>query len=333
MNTEEPSDIVFIGEEEAGERLDKILANRFEEKYSRTYFQYLIEKQLVLLNGLPVKKRIKPLMGDEIEVQFAALPTINLTAENIPLSILYEDDYILAINKPAGMVVHPAQGNWSGTFVNALLFHCQQLSSLSETLRPGIVHRLDKETSGVLIAAKTLQVQQKLIESFSNREVYKEYIAICVGKPVEEEINAPIGRHPANRKQMAIMPMGKPALSIVKVLAWNEKLSLVHVIILTGRTHQIRVHLKYKGTPVLGDSIYGSISANKHYYAERQMLHASLLRLPHPVTKQIIEIKAPIPDDMLKLIHKISPKSLFSNSNPGNPDLKTGFKWSEGYNS
>ncbi len=194
MNIDEPSDILFISEDEAGERLDKILTNRFEERYSRTYFQYLINEHLVLLNGFPVKKRIKPAAGDEVEVQFAAMPKADLSPENIPLSILYEDDYIIAINKPSGMVVHPAHGNWSGTFVNALLFHCRQLKGLSETLRPGIVHRLDKETSGVLLAAKTLQVQQKLIELFAARQVYKEYLAICVGKPSEKEINAPIGR-------------------------------------------------------------------------------------------------------------------------------------------
>lgn len=302
MNSEEPSDLLFITENEVGERLDKILTVRFGERYSRTYFQYLINEHLVLLNGLPVKKRVKPMLGDEIEVQFASMPQVDLTPENIPLSILYEDDYIIAVNKPSGMVVHPAQGNWSGTFVNALLFHCRQLGDFSDSLRPGIVHRLDKETSGVLIAAKTLQAQQKLIELFAQRKVHKEYLAICVGKPAELEIDAPIGRHPVHRKLMAVVPLGKPAHSIVKVLGWNEKLSLVSVIILTGRTHQIRVHLKHVKTPVLGDSIYGSPSANKHYHAARQMLHASLLRLPHPVTNQMIEIEAPLPDDMRQLI-------------------------------
>lgn len=304
MNEEE-SELLFITEEEAGERLDKILAHRFSEIHSRTYFQYLIQEHLVLLNGLPVKKRIKPEAGDEIEIQFAALPELDLKPENIPLSILYEDDSLLVINKPAGMVIHPAPGNWSGTFVNALLYHCKQLSLLSESVRPGIVHRLDKETSGVLVAAKTLEMQQKLIELFASRQVYKEYLAICIGKPADEEIHAPIGRHPVHRKQMAIVPNGRPAVSIVKTLGWNGKLSLVRVIILTGRTHQIRVHLKHRGTPILGDSLYGSLTANKVHHAERQMLHAAVLRLPHPLTKELMEFKAPLPPDMLKYVEQM----------------------------
>lgn len=302
MNTEESSDLLFINEDEVGERLDKILAKRFSERYSRTYFQYLIEEHLVLLNGLPVKKRIKPAAGDEIEVQFAAMPKVDLTPENIPLSILYEDDFIIVVNKPPGMVVHPAQGNWSGTFVNALLFHCQQLDELSDSLRPGIVHRLDKDTSGVLLAAKNLHAQQKLIELFAGRKVYKEYLAICVGKPAEQEIHAPIGRHPVHRKEMAVISSGKPANSTVKVVSWNEKLSLVRVVISTGRTHQIRVHLKHVKTPVLGDPLYGSVSANKHYHAERQMLHASVLSLLHPITNEKMEFHAPLPEDMNQLI-------------------------------
>lgn len=309
MPIEEISDLLFISKEEAGERLDKILAQRFSEHYSRTYFQYLIEEQLVLLNGSPVKKRIKPIEGDEVEVQFAAMPEIDLKAEEIPLSILYEDEYLIAINKPAGMVVHPAQGNWSGTFVNALLFHChncQPFQEFPQNIRPGIVHRLDKDTSGVLIAAKTLVMQKKLIELFANRQVYKEYLAVCVGKPPEGEINAPIGRDPVHRKEMAVVLNGRPALSVVKVEEWNEKLSLVKVVILTGRTHQIRVHLKYKGTPVLGDVLYGSAGANKQHQVHRQLLHASLLRLNHPMTDQVMEFKAPLPEDMLKVVQKIS---------------------------
>lgn len=304
MSTEELSDILFISENEAGERLDKILANRFEGRYSRTYFQYLIEEHLVLLNGLPVKKRIKPAVEDEVEVRFSAMPKADLTPEDIPLSILYEDEYIIAINKPSGMVVHPAHGNWSGTFVNALLFHCSQLNTIPDDSRPGIVHRLDKETSGVLLAAKTLLMQQKLIEQFASRNVYKEYVAICIGKPPEREINAPIGRHPVNRKQMAVVSTGKPAISQIKLIGWDGKISLVRVNILTGRTHQIRVHLKHEKTPILGDSLYGSSAVNKYYHADRQMLHASLLRFHHPYSNEMMEIKAPLPDDMLKLITK-----------------------------
>jgi 23S rRNA pseudouridine1911/1915/1917 synthase len=300
-------DLLIITEAEAGERLDKILAKRFKEIYSRTYFQYLIDEQLVLLNGTPVKKRIKPESGDEIEVQFAVSPQIQLTPEPIPLTIIYEDEHILAVNKPAGMVVHPAPGNWSGTFVNALLHHCVSLPIQDDSLRPGIVHRLDKETSGILVAAKTLQMQQKLTALFASRQVYKEYLAICLGHPENGEINAPIGRHPLRRKEMAIVPAGRQALSYLKTIGWNEKLSLVQVIIATGRTHQIRVHLKYKGSPILGDDLYGNSSVNQSYGIHRQLLHARTMRFQHPLTGEQLELTASLPDDMLRFIRKIMP--------------------------
>jgi len=299
------NDLLIVTEDEAGERLDKLLARRFAEVYSRTYFQHLIEDQLVLLNGQPVKKRMKPEIGDEIELQFAATPEIDLTPENIPLSILYEDDALIIINKPVGMVVHPAPGHWSGTFVNALLYHCQQLFPLDSSLRPGIVHRLDKETSGVLVAAKTLEMQQKMTALFASRQIYKEYLAICIGKPQEGQIQAPIGRHPIHRKQMAVVPTGKNALTICKILKNHDKLSLVQLVIATGRTHQIRVHLKYRGTPILGDCLYGQPSLNRFYNIQHQLLHASVLRFIHPLTNQELTIKAPIPVEMERFMRKV----------------------------
>ena len=302
MAAEEP-DLLIVTQDEAGERLDKILARRFSEVYSRTYFQYLIDEELVLLNGIPVKKRTKPQEGDEIEVEFAATPEISLAPEAIPLEIIYEDDALLAVNKPAGMVVHPAPGNWSGTFVNALLYHCGSLpASEVAPLRPGIVHRLDKETSGLLLAAKTLEMQQKLIALFASRNVYKEYLAICVGCPVDGEINAPIGRHPIHRKQMAVIPSGKQAISYCQTLKSNGKLSLVKIVIATGRTHQIRVHMKYHGTPVLGDTLYGNTSLNHFYGVDRQLLHAAKLKFVHPITREPLELTAPLPDEMERFI-------------------------------
>lgn len=307
-NAFEENDLIVISEQEAGERLDKVLAQRFKERYSRAYFQYLIEKHLVLLNGTPVKKRIKPEVGDEVEIEFALTPEISLEPENIPLDILYEDEMLLAVNKPVGMVIHPAPGHWSGTFVNALLFHCQQLKNLNESLRPGIVHRLDKETSGVLIAAKTTIMQQKLVELFASRQIYKEYLAICIGNPGEGEINAPIGRHPVHRKQMAVIPTGKTAISFYQTLATNGKLSIVKVIIATGRTHQIRVHLKLRGTPVLGDSIYGNNQINKQYGVSHQLLHAAVVRFVHPVTGVELEFRARPSEEMQKNLSKIDPQ-------------------------
>jgi 23S rRNA pseudouridine1911/1915/1917 synthase len=306
METE--SDILIVTEEEAGERLDKILARRFSEVHSRTYFQYLIDEHLVLLNGEPVKKRIKPEAGDEIEVQFAALPGADLTPEPIPLSIIYEDDHLIVIDKPVGMVVHPAPGNWSGTFVNALLHHCKMLPVPEGTLRPGIVHRLDKETSGLLVAAKTLVTQQKLIELFASRKVYKEYLAVCIGHPADGTIEAPIGRHPIHRKEMAIVPNGRHASSTIKTIGFNGKLSVVQVVITTGRTHQIRVHLKYKGTPVLGDSLYGTPSINHYFGVSHLLLHAAVLKFQHPITGENLEFKTPIPAEMRRIVKKIIPK-------------------------
>lgn len=304
---EEDIDLLIVTEDEAGERLDKILAHRFKEVYSRTYFQYLIDEQLVLLNGVPIKKRTKPQIGDEIEIQFAATPEIQLTPEDIPLNIIYEDEHLLAINKPAGMVVHPAPGNWNGTFVNALLNHCGQFQGHTDSLRPGIVHRLDKETSGILIAAKTLEMQQKLTALFASRQVYKEYLAICIGRPADGEINAPIGRHPIHRKQMAIVPYGRQAISHCETIGCNNKLSLVRIIIATGRTHQIRVHLKYKGTPILGDDLYGNPSVNREHGVHRQLLHASVMKFKHPMTGDLLVLAAPPPADMLRFMRKILP--------------------------
>lgn len=301
MNPEE-NDFLVVTEEESGERIDKLLSVRFEEKFSRTYFQNLIEEGLVLLNGAQIKKRTKPKTGDELEIHFTSAPEINLEREPIDLSILYEDDHIIVVDKPAGMVVHPAPGNWSHTFVNALLYHCDQIECEQGSNRPGIVHRLDKNTSGVLVAAKTLLSQQKLTALFASRQVHKEYIAICCGCPPEGEISTLIGRHPTRRQEMAVVSTGKPALSHVTVLEKTSRLSVVKVIITTGRTHQIRVHLKYKGSPVLGDPLYGIPSLNKEYQVQRQLLHAAYLKLIHPITGKLLEIRAPLPDDMLPFL-------------------------------
>jgi 23S rRNA pseudouridine1911/1915/1917 synthase len=302
---QEESETIFISEEEVGERLDKVLAKRLKEAGSRAYFQYLIDEGKVLLNGAPVKKRIKPKFGDEVEVEYILTPELTLEPENIPLNILYEDKEILVVDKASGMVVHPATGHWSGTFVNALLFHCRKENEFEDNLRPGIVHRLDKDTSGLIIAAKTTSSQQKLIEMFAGRRVYKEYLAICIGNPKEGVIEAPMGRHPVNRKLMAIVKNGRPAITRYHSLEYNEKISLVSVVIETGRTHQIRVHMKHHGTPVLGDAVYGIPSFNKKLGVTRQMLHAYRLGFDHPATGKKMEFTAEIPQDMQKVIKLI----------------------------
>ena len=276
-------------------RLDKLLALQFPS-HSRTYFQYLIENGYVLVNGVPIKKREKPAIGDEIEVCFALTPEISLEPENIPLDILFEDEHLLAINKPVDFVVHPAPGHPNGTFVNALLHHCQNPLP-QHPLRPGIVHRLDKDTTGVLIAAKTEQAHAALVALFASREIKKIYHAICFGTPTEGLIDAPIGRHPTRRKEMAICPKGKEAKTIVHLLAKEGPLSYIELDLLTGRTHQIRVHLKHINAPILGDPVYGAPQANAKYHTSRPLLHAKSVQFTHPITQQPITLEAPLPDD------------------------------------
>ncbi len=298
------TDVIIVTQEEEGLRIDRILATRFKEGYSRTYFQWLIEEQKILLNGEIVKKSIMPKSGDEIELQYVCLPQPSLAPENIPLDIIYEDEYMIVVNKPAGMVVHPASGNWSGTFVNALLYHCQEVSALLDSaspdlnVRPGIVHRLDKNTTGLLVAAKTSKAHEKLAFLFFNREIRKEYLAICIGNPGNVDIEAPIGRSPACYQKMAVVKNGKKALSQCKTLGYNGKLSLVSVNLVTGRTHQIRVHLQSVNTPVLGDPIYGNEKINKANKVERQLLHAHRLEFIHPFTQQPLKFEAPLPEVM-----------------------------------
>lgn len=278
-------------------RLDQLLKNHYKTA-SRTYFQKLIEDNLVVVNGKSVKKSYKPEIDDEIEVQFVVTKELEVEAEDIPLDILYEDEHMIAVNKPANMVVHPGFGNWHGTFVNALLFYCKSLEK-QDLIRPGIVHRLDKETSGVLIAAKTYEMHKKLTALFAKREIQKQYIAICLGHPKDQKIEAPIDRHPVYRKQMTCVAVGgKEAITTISIVKSTKSLSIVSVDLETGRTHQIRVHMKHIGHPVLGDSVYGRAGENELYKASRQMLHAESIAFIHPITKKELVIKAPFPDDM-----------------------------------
>jgi len=293
-----------ITEEDQSKRLDKLLTHYFPS-YSRTYFQYLIEEGCVLLNGEVVKKRTKPQAGDEVEVCFLLTPEISLSPEAIPLEILYEDEYLLAINKPSGMVVHPAVGHPGGTFVNALLYHCQGLESTDDPLRPGIVHRLDKETTGVLLAAKTKEAHRALVSLFSQRQIEKHYLAVCLGKVSDQTLHAPLKRHPQKRQEMVVcFEEGKEAISKCRLLASQEKFSLVEVSLITGRTHQIRAHMKYLRAPIIGDPVYGSLSTNRLLGLHRQLLHAHTLRFRHPFLGTPLELTAPLPQDMQDFLHK-----------------------------
>lgn len=294
----------FITVSDPDTRLDKLLACHYSN-FSRSYFQYLILQGAVLVNDEVVKKSCKLKIGDEIQVHFILTKEIALEPENIVLDILYEDEHLIAVNKPAGLVVHPAVGNWTGTFVNALLYHCKHIER-DDSLRPGIVHRLDKETSGVLIAAKNQAMHQALTELFSERKIEKRYIAVCKGRPSVTTIDAPIGRHPTQRKLMTVCETGKHAKTHIQVRASNGVFSVLEIGLETGRTHQIRVHLKHIGHPLVGDPVYGTVAFNDRFAIDRQMLHAMSLSFIHPVTKEPLVINARLPDDIAQVVTKIS---------------------------
>jgi len=283
---------------EADDRLDKILTHRFPS-HSRTYFQYLIEKNQVFVNGHPVKKKDKPKEGDLVSLTLIASPDPKVEPEKIALDILYEDDHIIAINKPRGMVVHPGAGNPSKTVVNALLYHTKSLPETSKT-RPGIVHRLDKETSGVMIAAKTEIAHARLVDLFKKREIHKEYLAITENVPKEGVVSLPIGRHPTKRKEMTIREDGKEAITQITVLKKNRTHSLVLAKPKTGRTHQIRVHLKALKAPIVGDKIYG----NPNKQDTPMLLHAHKLSFIHPLFNTEVHLSAPIPEEFSFFLEK-----------------------------
>ncbi len=288
-----------------GKRLDIFLQSMLEEM-SRAGVQKLIEDGLVKVNGKDIKKAGTKLKGNEIvEVKIPEEEVPELKPENIPIDIVYEDEYIAVINKTSNMTVHPAQNIYTGTLVNALLYHFKSLSNINEdNIRPGIVHRLDKDTSGLIIIAKTNEAHEKLVEMFQSKNMKKTYIAICKGNFSQKSgrIENLIGRDPYERKRMAVVETnGKPAITNYEVIDEVQDFSLMKVNIETGRTHQIRVHMKFLNHPILGDSTYGSPSK----LAERQMLHAYMLEFIHPVTKESIKVKGKLPGDFENIIKKL----------------------------
>ena len=286
--------IIFkISENEASQRLDSLLKSRYPD-FSRTYFQQLIEKGFVKSDGKTLKKKDLFEKDTLIEIDFQPLSDLTLVPEDLPLDILYEDDAIIVVNKAAGMVTHPAPGSPSGTFANALIFHCQKVEETGDPLRPGIVHRLDKETSGVLIAAKTALAHERLSKQFADRSTEKTYLAITNGNPGNRIIDEPIARHSKNRQKMAICEHGKTAQTKIETLASYENKSLVKCEPKTGRTHQIRVHLQSVGAAVIGDKNYSNNTD-----AKRHLLHAWKLKIKHPLSGDPLSFTAPIPDDML----------------------------------
>ncbi len=300
-----------VSEAEAGARLDSYLAKNIRG-WSRARLQRLIEAGDVLVNSKLAKASHRVSANDEIDVELAPAPESNFTPENIPLEIVFEDDHIIVINKPAGLVVHPAAGINSGTLANALAYHFQQLSN-ARSIRPGIVHRLDKDTSGLLVAAKTEAAHESLGDQFRAREVFKSYVALVYGIVKQESgrIEQPIARDPRNRTRMAIVPGGRGALSLYKVRRSYDSFTLLDVELKTGRTHQIRVHLAWLKHPVVADELYGGGRENSIRDAQlrarirklkRQFLHAERLGFRHPETGEPMTFVASLPAELTQFL-------------------------------
>ena len=294
-----------------GGRLDSWLTAR-DSDFTRSRIQNLIEEGLVLVNGNLSDKKSKVKQGDRVTVQIPEPTILEAVAEDIPLTVCYEDDDIIVVNKPRGMVVHPAQGNYTGTLVNALLSHCAgNLSDINGVIRPGIVHRLDKDTSGLIVAAKNNDAHVKLSEEFQHRRVRKIYNAVVVGGDLPERgrIDLPIGRHPTDRKRMAVRESGgRDSISLFRVVdRFDGTFTWLEVEILTGRTHQIRVHTAYIGHPVLGDAVYGKPLKKSvaDLDAETQILHATQLHLTHPRTGETMVFQSPLPEYFIRVVEQL----------------------------
>ena len=313
---EEASTLTFrVATEDSGERLDAYLAARIE-LWSRARIQHLIEDGDVLVGGQTAKSSYKLRAGDELEVELTPLAPSAFTPENIPLEIVHEDEDLIVVNKPAGLVVHPAASISSGTLVNALAFHFQQLSTRAGPARPGIVHRLDKDTSGLIVVAKTEAAHENLADQFRARAVFKSYVALVHGRLKQEagQIDQPIARDPRNRTRMAVVRGGRPSLSLYRVRRSFERFTLLDVEIKTGRTHQIRVHLQWLKNPVVGDAVYGDGRDKTVQDARlraringlhRQFLHAEQLTFHHPRTNEQMSFTAPLPEELAKLLDEL----------------------------
>ena len=293
---------LIVDEGAAGERLDRFLAGR-ELEVSRSHIQKLIESGCVLVNGRTAKANVKLREGDAVETELPEAQELEILPEAIPLDILYEDSDVIVINKARGMVVHPAAGAADGTLVNALLHHCEDLSGINGVIRPGIVHRLDKDTSGVMVAAKNDRAHVDLAEQIREKTAQRIYRAIVCGTIAEDrgEIRAPIGRHPTERKKMAVVPGGKEARTLFRVVERFPAHTLVECRLKTGRTHQIRVHMAYIGHPLLGDPKYG----RKTLEIAGQALHSCELSFTHPRTKERMTFAAEMPEDMKAILHAL----------------------------
>ena len=287
-----------------GERIDRFLSGNLED-LSRSYIQKLMKDGRILVNGKPVKANYKLSAGDEICVSVPEPETLDIQPENIPLDILYEDDDILVVNKPKGMVVHPYPGHYSHTLVNAVLYHCgENLSGINGVIRPGIVHRIDMDTTGSLLICKNDRSHQILAEQLKEHSITRRYHAVVYGNFKEERgtVNAPIGRHPVDRKKMSTKSSsGRPAVTHYRVLERFGNYTYIECELETGRTHQIRVHMSSIGHPILGDAVYGP--AKCPFNLEGQTLHAKILGIRHPSTGEYMEFDAPLPEYFVSLLN------------------------------
>lgn len=292
-------------DEEQNMRLDIYLSNRGEVSLSRSRVQKLIEEGLVQINDSSAKANYKLRKGDKVTLFLLPPKELKVEAEEIPLNIIYEDKDIIVINKSQGMVVHPANGNYSGTLVNALLWHCKDLSGIGGVTRPGIVHRLDKDTSGLLVVAKNDFAHTNLAEQIKERKVKKQYLTLVHGNVREEKgtIDAPIGRHPIDRKKMAVVAKaGKAAITHYEVLRRYGNYTYLLIDLETGRTHQIRVHLSYIGYPVVADPVY---SSSNRFKLPGQFLHSHKLIFKHPRTGEKLNFTAPLPENLEKVLRTL----------------------------
>ncbi|BDG79868.1 putative RNA pseudouridine synthase YlyB [Bacillus subtilis] len=294
---------ITASEEQKSERIDKFLAST-ENGWSRTQVQLWVKDGQVVVNGSPVKSNYKIQPGDQVTVTVPEPEVLDVLAEPMDLDIYYEDQDVLVVNKPRGMVVHPAPGHLTGTLVNGLMAHCTDLSGINGVMRPGIVHRIDKDTSGLLMVAKNDMAHESLVNQLVNKTVTRKYTAVVHGLISHDDgtIDAPIGRDKKDRQSMTVTRDGKNAVTHFHVLDRFQEFTLVECQLETGRTHQIRVHMKYIGFPLAGDPKYGP---RKTIDFNGQALHAGILGFQHPRTDEYIEFEAPLPEDMSALIENL----------------------------
>lgn len=291
----------YVEKEDEGTRIDKYLSDNIEDR-SRAFIQNLIDENNITVNDKNIKSNYKVKEKDKVKVIIPVPKELTIAGEDIPLDIVFEDKDVVVVNKPQGMVVHPASGVYSGTLVNALLNHCEDLSGINGVVRPGIVHRIDKDTSGVLVIAKNDFAHNKLAEQFKEHSMKREYYALVEGRFKDEEgiVDAPLGRHPQDRIKMAVVKDGKRAVTHYKVIETYKNTSLIKCRLETGRTHQIRVHMAYIGHPLVGDPVYGY--KKQKYNLEGQMLHAKVLGFVHPTLNEYMEFESELPSYFTKIL-------------------------------